>query len=128
MRRRVEPELGPVWLYVGVRDRLGPGPVTAAKTGLAVWAPAYLVPFVGNTLQGMATPRMFWIGVALTIVYVPLATMAGAWVYREAGSAPATAAAAVEPMTHSRDGYFLESVTRANGRIVPGSPVSTLPF
>lgn len=77
-----------VWLYVGVRERLGPGPITAAKTGVAVWALAYLVPFVGNTVQGMATTSMFWIGVAFTIVSVPLATMAGAWVYRDAEPAP----------------------------------------
>lgn len=73
-----------VWLYAGVRERLGPGPVTAIKTGLAVWALAYLVPFVGNTLQGMATTRMFWIGMAFTIFSVPLATVIGAWVYRDA--------------------------------------------
>lgn len=91
-----------VWLYTGVRERLGPGPVTAVKTGLAVWALAYLVPFVGNTLQGMATPRMFWIGVAFTVFSVPLATVIGAWVYRDAEAAPAAAAPA-EPMTHSRD-------------------------
>lgn len=78
-----------VWLYLGVRERLGPGPGTAIKTGLAVWALAYLVPFVGNTLQGMATARMFWVGVVFTIVSVPAATVAGAWAYRDAEPAPA---------------------------------------
>lgn len=85
-----------VWLYVGVRARLGPGPATAAKTGLAVWVLAYLVPFVGNTTMGTATTTMFWLGTAFTIVSVPLATMAGAWVYRDSGpeaaAAPATGA------------------------------------
>jgi hypothetical protein len=71
-----------IWLYVGVRARLGPGHVTAAKVGLAVWLFAYFVPFLANTLQGLATPRMYWVGVAFTIVAVPLATIAGARVYQ----------------------------------------------
>lgn len=82
-----------VWLYLGARARLGAGPATAAKTGLAVWLLAYLVPFVGNTIQGMATTTMFWVGAAFTIISVPLATMAGAWVYRDAAAETEAAAA-----------------------------------
>lgn len=86
-----------MWLYLGARARLGAGPATAAKTGVAVWLLAYLVPFVGNTIQGIATPTMFWVGALFTLLSVPLATMAGAWTYREAeevaaaGGAPAGA-------------------------------------
>ena len=72
-----------IWLYVGVRARLGPGPVTAFKVGLAVWFFAYFVPFLANILQGLSTPRMYWVGVLFTVVAVPLATLAGAWFYTE---------------------------------------------
>ncbi len=78
-----------IWLYVGVRARLGPGPTTAIKVGLAVWLFAYFVPFFANTLQRLATVRMYWVGVAFTVVAVPLATAAGAWFYH----GPAEAAA-----------------------------------
>jgi hypothetical protein len=72
-----------VWLYTGMRARIGPGPMTAAKTGLAVWAIAYLAPFIDMTIEGLFTQRMFWIAAAFTLVSVPLATMGGAWVYRD---------------------------------------------
>jgi hypothetical protein len=73
-----------VWLYTGMRARLGPGPVTAAKTGLAVWAIAYLTAFLDLTIEGLYTQRMFWLAATFTLVSVPLATIGGAWVYRGA--------------------------------------------
>jgi hypothetical protein len=72
-----------VWLYTGMRARLGPGPATAIKTGLAVWAVAYLIPFVDLAIEGLYTPRMFWTAALFTAITVPLATVGGAWVYRE---------------------------------------------
>jgi hypothetical protein len=72
-----------IWLYVGVRARLGPGPITALKVGLAVWFFAYLVPSLANVIQGQSTPRMYWVGIAFTVAAIPLATGAGAWLYTD---------------------------------------------
>lgn len=77
-----------VWLYTSTRARLGPGPRTAAKTGLAVWAIAYLAPFLDMTIEGLFTQRMFWIAAAFTLVAIPFATMGGAWVYRDDARLP----------------------------------------
>jgi hypothetical protein len=71
-----------VWLYTGMRAGLGPGPVAAGKTGLAVWAVGYLIPFLDLAIEGLYTTSMFWTAALFTAVTVPLATMGGAWVYR----------------------------------------------
>jgi hypothetical protein len=71
-----------VWLYTGMRARLGPGPVAAGKTGLAVWAVGYLIPFLDLAIEGLYTTSMFWTAALFTAVTVPLATVGGAWVYR----------------------------------------------
>jgi hypothetical protein len=71
-----------VWLYTGMRARLGPGPATAVKTGVAVWAVAYLLPALDLTIEGIYTTRMLVVAAAFTLVSMSLVALAGAWVYR----------------------------------------------
>src|SRR5881394_596344 len=72
-----------VWLYAAVRPRMGAGPATAAKAGVAAW-------FIGNA---MVTAFMWPMGIMphnfmitttiIALVEWPLAAMIGAKFYTE---------------------------------------------
>jgi hypothetical protein len=73
-----------VCAYVAARRFLGPGPRTALCAGVAVWAVSHL--FAAIYIQeGIAIlpTRLVWLPAAWTLVEVPLATLAGAWLYRD---------------------------------------------
>ena len=77
-----------VWLHAAVRPRLGAGPKTAALVGLAVW-----LLYSGSFADFHLAVPLFPAHVPLTnlawgSVEVPLATVLGAWVYRENSSVP----------------------------------------
>jgi hypothetical protein len=73
-----------VWTYAAIRPRFGPGPKTALCAGLAVWAMSYLYAGV-YVYAGIVVypPKLTWLPVAWAAVEVPLATLLGAWLYRE---------------------------------------------
>jgi hypothetical protein len=72
-----------VWLYAAVRPRMGAGPATAAKAGVAAW-------FIGNALvtafmwpMGFM-PHSFMISTTIiALVEWPLAAVIGAKFYTE---------------------------------------------
>jgi len=74
-----------VWFYAAVRPRFGPGPKAAVYAGLAVWFVVWFLGFGGTLLAGMIPTN----GVVLTLLWglsqVLIATVAGAWLYREEG-------------------------------------------
>ena len=78
-----------VWLYASIRPRYGPGPMTAAIAGLAVWLilSVGLLSFVmltNLTLGSLVTIH------GISLVTWIVGTIAGAWVYKEdAAEAPA---------------------------------------
>ena len=72
-----------VWLYAAVRPRLGPGPKTAISIGVVIWVLAYFGPLVSMSVMGMLPGRLVLIGSIWGLVEVPLAAVAGAWMYRE---------------------------------------------
>ena len=78
-----------VWLYAAARPRLGAGPSTALRIGLAVWALACAIPNIHMFGLGVMPADLFWIITLGTAVQMPLAALAGAWVYREESTAPA---------------------------------------
>jgi hypothetical protein len=73
-----------VWTYAAIRPRFGPGPKTALCAGLAVWAMSYLYAAVYID-AGIVVwpPKLTWLPVAWGLVEIPLATLLGAWVYKE---------------------------------------------
>lgn len=77
-----------VWIYAAIRPRFGPGPRTAALAGLVVWAVTTLTDLLWMTVlaQGPAGEPggRVLAATASYVVIFPLATMAGAWLYREA--------------------------------------------
>jgi hypothetical protein len=73
-----------VWVYAAVRPRLGAGPKTAAITGVVVWALAYLLPSVGYWNMDLFPANLLAIGCVWSLVELVVATVAGAWAYKEA--------------------------------------------
>ncbi len=73
-----------VWTYAAIRTRFGAGPKTAVRAGLAVWAMSYLYAAVYID-AGIVVwpPKLTWLPVAWGLVEIPVATLLGAWVYRE---------------------------------------------
>lgn len=72
-----------VWLYAGIRPRYGPGPKTAILAGFAVWCLGYLLAGVTPLALNLFPTRVMVIGLAVGLVEVTLATVVGAWLYRE---------------------------------------------
>ena len=86
-----------VWLYAAIRPRMGPGVRTAIYSGLFVWILFSAYPGISNAVLGVTAPWLVMLTVAWQLFEVPLATMAGAWIYRER----ATPAAAPTPARES---------------------------
>jgi len=82
-----------IWLYAAIRPRYGAGVRTAIVAGIAVWALSCLFPNVALFAFGLiGSARLFWLWTLWPLVETVLATVAGAWVYREGHSAVAAAA------------------------------------
>ena len=75
--------LGAVWVYVGIRPRFGPGPTTAVYAGLAAWAIGYIAPMLSLMVVGILPAVLGWTGLIVGIIQVPVATVAGAYLYNE---------------------------------------------
>jgi len=72
-----------VAIYAGYRPRCGPGPKTALWAGLTVW---FLTVFMGESswyFIGLFPMKIFWWRQILSVILIPLAIMAGAWLYKE---------------------------------------------
>lgn len=72
-----------LWLYAAVRPRLGPGPGTAVKVGLAVWLLAWAWPTLALLFWRAFPAKLIWVSLAWGFVEVPLGILVGAWTYRE---------------------------------------------
>lgn len=76
-----------VWLYAAIRPRYGAGPRTALRVGSFVWGLGYLLTSVTPFLLNLFPRRIFAIGLTVGLVEVLLATLVGAWLYREPNAA-----------------------------------------
>ncbi len=71
-----------VWLYAAIRPRYGPGAATAVRAGVAVWFMTSLLAIIAMRAMGLfaiSPVALVW-----TLVESVAATLAGAWLYREA--------------------------------------------
>ena len=69
--------------YAVARPRFGPGPKAAVLTGIAYWVIGYLLPNVATSQMGLIPMRLLLIGTFVGLVEVVVATLVGAWFYRE---------------------------------------------
>jgi hypothetical protein len=72
------------WVYAAIRPRFAPGPRTAVCAGLIVWALTYVWPSLSGMAMDILPARLFVIGMVWGLFEVPIASLAGAWFYREA--------------------------------------------
>jgi len=72
-----------VWIYAGIRPRFGPGVKTAVYAGLATWLVGYLVPNAFYLATGLFPAHLLWTLIIIALIQVPVATVIGAWLYRE---------------------------------------------
>ena len=77
-----------VWLYAAISPRYGQGWRVAGCAGLATWWLVYALSSAGALIFDIFPPRLMLISVAWGLPEIVLATMAGAWFYREKAEAP----------------------------------------
>jgi hypothetical protein len=83
-----------VALYAAIRPRLGAGPKTAMVAGLAVWVLAYAFSGAGLVVTHLFPMGLMITALAIQIVEVLVAGVAGAAVYKEDAAGAARTAAA----------------------------------
>lgn len=73
-----------IWLYAAIRPHYGPGPKTAACAAFAVWFFGNFAPmaWLGLGLK-LFHARLVAIHVVTTLVILVVATILGAWQYKE---------------------------------------------
>lgn len=75
--------IGLVWLYAVARPRLGAGPKTAALIGLAYWFFAYAIPDANSIAANVVPGRLTLTVSLILLIGVVLASVCGAWAYKE---------------------------------------------
>ena len=72
-----------VWLYAAIRPRYGPGPKTAVRAALAVWAFTSATFSIAMACLGLFPARLMAFGAVWSLVEVIVAMIVGAGIYRE---------------------------------------------
>jgi len=72
-----------VWVYAAIRPRFGPGPKTAVIAGLSVWFLVWLLGFGTTVIAGIFPGSLVGVTLIWGLFEVPIATVAGAWLYQE---------------------------------------------
>ncbi len=73
-----------VWLYAAIRPRYGAGPKTAVGAGLALWLIGNFFPMIFFGVLGLFSAPFVVMNTVTYLVVMVLATVAGAWLYKEA--------------------------------------------
>ena len=73
-----------VWLYAAIRPRFGAGVKTAVTAGVAVWVFSRFLGGIAEMNMGVASQKMILTGLVWGLVEMIVATIAGAWAYKEA--------------------------------------------
>lgn len=72
-----------IWFYAAIRPRYGPGPKTAAIAGFALWLFGWLLPRLPGSWQLQLPARFVALDVVAALVAIGVATLVGAWLYKE---------------------------------------------
>lgn len=81
-----------VWLYAAIRPRYDAGPKTAIRAGVYAWLVAVFLANLSNYPLGLFPTRLLVISSIVALIEIVVATLVGAWVYKEEG--------AVAPVLH----------------------------
>jgi len=89
-----------VWVYAAIRPRFGAGVRTAICAGIAVWVAASLLPNASLMwVTGLFNNHLTLYTTAGALIEIVVGTVAGAAVYREAGTAESGASAGQRAQT-----------------------------
>ena len=72
-----------VWTYAAIRPRFGAGVKTAVYAALLTWVTAYVFCNAMSTITGMFSMQLTLTLVGVGLVEIIVATIAGAWLYKE---------------------------------------------
>jgi len=72
-----------VWLYAAIRPRFGAGVRTAVMAGLFMWVTMWVLGFGSMVIQGIFPTDLIVTSVVWGLFEVPLAAVAGAYLYKE---------------------------------------------
>jgi hypothetical protein len=72
-----------VWLYAAIRPRYGQGVGTATRAALAAWALVYVLPNLSLFPLGIFPTRLLVVPAIIGLIELIVATIAGAWLYKE---------------------------------------------
>jgi hypothetical protein len=73
-----------VWTYAAIRPRFGAGPKTAVYAALLIWVLAYVLSSLSPLIMGMFSQTLFLTMIGVGLVEIVVATVAGAFIYKEA--------------------------------------------
>lgn len=76
-----------VWLYAAIRTRYGPGAGTAVKAGIAAWFFSHFLCEIVFVNMGLSAYGNQLLPLAWTLVEGIVATVLGAWLYKEEAAA-----------------------------------------
>ncbi|MGA2325923.1 MAG: hypothetical protein ABSH05_06510 [Bryobacteraceae bacterium] len=82
-----------IWLYAAIRPRYGAGLKTAIVAGAAVWALGYVANTIPAAAMHIFPRRLLALGLVAGLVEALVATVLGAWLYKEASSSDTPSAA-----------------------------------
>ncbi|HET8548850.1 MAG TPA: hypothetical protein VFL57_12625 [Bryobacteraceae bacterium] len=83
-----------VWTYAAIRSRFGPGPKTAGIAALVMWLAGYALSIAPPVIMHMFPRRLAAVALAVGLVEIIAATIAGASLYKEDDTTRATTRAA----------------------------------
>jgi hypothetical protein len=82
-----------VWVYAAIRPRFGASVKTAVYAGLVVWLFGGLFNVLGEAPLGLFPRNFYVMGAVWGLIEIPIAAVAGAWLYKEPAAQPAHAMA-----------------------------------
>ena len=76
-----------VWLYAAIRPRYNAGPKTAIRAGVFTWAIAVFLANLSNYPLGLFPTRLLVVSSIVALIEIVVATLVGAWPYKEEAAA-----------------------------------------
>ncbi|MGH9516961.1 MAG: hypothetical protein ACRD3P_14925 [Terriglobales bacterium] len=83
-----------VWIYAAIRPRYGAGARTAVRAGIVTWGLAVLLANLANYPSGLYPTRLLVITGVVAFFEMIIASVAGAWLYKEEAATTVRSAAA----------------------------------
>jgi hypothetical protein len=80
-----------VWAYAAIRPRFGASVKTAVYAGLMVWLFGVVFNALGEAPLGLFPRNVYVMGGVWGLIELPIAAVAGAWLYKEPAAHPAHA-------------------------------------